>query len=255
MDPDGRVAKKAYQKADNGVDNFSFTASMMFQAPSLSVAWDTYRTIPGSIASGNMFSKYNSIDQIQQLSGGSLPSVISVNGIFTDPGSARNMANQLADNIGLSSQSVYPMQNPSTFGGLGDLTRAVNEQSGGIDIVALRTAQVLNATAQNQHVGIFAYSNGTAVVQAALNYVSQNARANISYVGLNGQANINQSKWGLGSAKNVRTSGDVISGIFPAAGSQWDATLPGIPYSPFANHSAKINIPNIPPSTLHTLTH
>ena len=218
FDPDGRFGKGVVSSSVgvhtsiagfagstlgiSSLSNYSTNVNYMankalYEAPSFSVGARTMAGISVSIASGNIFDSYRTPQDFP----GGVPRNFSINGIWTDEGHAFRMSALVANHLHVNTSQVVSIQNNTRFGGRGDIARVIGQQFGAIDITALRTAEMINASGGGN---VVAHSNGTAVFGAAMNYVSSSVRSNISFQGFGGQWHIDQKQYGLASAMNVR---------------------------------------------------
>ncbi|MCS7064562.1 MAG: hypothetical protein NZM04_11105, partial [Methylacidiphilales bacterium] len=131
-------------------------------------------------------------------------SVTSINGVLTNFNGGFNMAQGVSQALSRPTNQVV---NNSHYLGVGDFIQAVGTQLGAIDITAVRAAQSIRA---NNGGAVVAFSQGTMIVNRALDLLSPEVKRNIDFVGVGGQTAINTDR-GLNSAVNVWHNSDPVT--------------------------------------------
>jgi hypothetical protein len=117
------------------------------------------------------------------------------------------MSANVSQRMGLTS-SNFVVNN--THGIVRDLIQAVGQQTGAIDITAIRAAQVLRATGGGN---VVAHSQGTQVVRNGLSLLSTDIRSNITFQGFGGQTTIDANQFELKNASNSARRGDPVAAL------------------------------------------
>ncbi|MCS7063991.1 MAG: RHS repeat-associated core domain-containing protein [Methylacidiphilales bacterium] len=128
----------------------------------------------------------------------------SVNGILVDQKSGLELSQSVSSAINRPTNHVV---NNSHWFGIGDVIQVVGTQLGAIDITAIRAVQSIRA---NNGGVVVAHSQGTMIVNRALDLLSQEVKRNIDFVGVGGQTAINTDR-GLNSAVNVWHNSDPVT--------------------------------------------
>jgi hypothetical protein len=106
---------------------------------------------------------------------------------------------------------VARVQNNSSFNGIGDGLQVAGQEQGNIDITSIRTALMLREGLKNRsEIYVIAHSQGTKVFEQAIALLTPQERSKIKFQGFGGEQYIDQKKYGLASARNVRHVKDPI---------------------------------------------